>query len=712
MPDYSWPPKAKRRLFGKRWDRIDGVSKSSGKTRFGSDQNPQGLLQSVILTCPHAHARIISIDTSEAERMTGVAAVKVISKPGTEVQWAGTEVVGIAATTIDIARDAMRKVKVEYEVLPHMVRDEDLSKAGNRVKPGGEQITGDPDKGFQDSEVTSEGTYGIPVITHACMETHGQTMIWGPSELAYWSSTQNVSGIGGDVAKTLGIPTTFVHVMQEQMGGGFGSKFSSDRWGAECALLSKMSGGKPVKLFLERSTDQMIAGNRPSAFAKIKLGAKKDGTILAWQSESWGTGGFTGGFSPTVLPYVFTTIPNQRKVHSNISVNAGGNRAWRAPNHPQASYLTCCALDDLAAALKMDPMDLFAKNADYTARAEVYRSQLKKAAELIDWKKKWHQRGDSGTGYKKRGMGIGVGTWGGAGHASQCRCNIHPDGAVEIELGSQDNGTGTRTVIVLTAAETLGLPIQAIKLKIGDSKYPPSGASGGSTTVGGVSSSTRKATVDALEKLFAAVAPALGVPPDQLEAVDSKIQVKGNPAKALTWKAACQKLGVSGITTMGENNPKSPGGLNTGGVGGAQAVEAEVDTETGLIRLIKFVAVQDCGLIISLKTAESQVYGSMIMSVCAALFEERIMDQATGRMVNADMEFYKLAGIGDMPEMVVHMNMEDEHDKRGVIGLGEPPVIPGIAAIANAVANAIGVRVPMVPMTPKRVLAALERRNA
>jgi xanthine dehydrogenase YagR molybdenum-binding subunit len=360
----------------------------------------------------------------------------------------------------------------------------------------------------------------------------------------------------------------------------------------------------------------------------------------------------------------------------------------------------------------MDPVEVFSKNADYTARAEVYRAQLQKAAELMDWKKRWHPRGESGSGTVKQGMGLAVNTWGGGGHASQCRTTINPDGSVIVELGSQDLGTGTRTVITMVAAETLGLPLGAIGLRIGDSEYPPSGASGGSTTVGGVSSSTRKSTVNALDKLFAVVAPALGASPDQLVALDGRIQVKDNPSKSLPWQDACRKLGTNKISEMGENNPRNPGGLNSSGVGGVQMADVSVDTETGIVRMNKFVAVQDCGMIINPTTAESQIQGAAIMGICGALMEERIMDQQTGKQLNADMEFYKLAGIDDIGEIVVHLDITPQHDKRGVVGLGEPPVIGVIASISNAVANAIGVRVTHVPLTPDRVLAALEGRNA
>jgi len=710
MPDYSWPPLDKRKVMGKRLTRLDGVAKSSGRAKYSSDLTPQGMLFAELLTCPHAHARVTSIDIGPAQKMDGVTSVRVMSPAGTEIQWPGTEVAVVAATSETAARDAVKAIKVEYEVQTHMVKDDNLAAAGNRAKAAGEQVTGDPDKAFQEADAVSEGSYGIPVITHCCLESHGNTVEWKGDKINYWPSTQAVSTVGGDLAKSLEVPAANVHVEMQYMGGGFGSKFPADRWGVESARLSKESNNRPVKLFLDRATELMIAGNRPSAYAKIKVGAKKDGTLIAWQSESWASGGVTGGGMPP-LPYVFTKIPNYRLNHSAISTNTGPARAWRAPNHPQASFLTCSALEDLAAKLKMDPVELFTKNAGLTPRPDTYTRQLAKAAELIEWKKNWHPRGE-GSGTIRRGLGIGLNTWGGAGHASKARTLIHPDGSVEIQLGSQDLGTGTRTIISMVASETLGIPMSMIKVEIGDNSYPPSGPSGGSTTVGGVSSSTRKSTVNALTKLFEAVAPGLGVPANQLEAIDGKIRVVGNPDKGMSWQQACQKLGVSPIDENGENNPQNPGGLNTSGASGVQMADVSVDMETGRVRMNRIVAVQDCGLVINPRTAESQVYGALIMSTCAALMEEQIRDRVTGRVLNADMEFYKLAGLADLGEVIVHMEIDPANDNRGVIGLGEPPAIGGIAAIANAVANATGVRVPGVPLTPYRVLTALEGRNA
>ena len=413
------------------------------------------------------------------------------------------------------------------------------------------------------------------------------------------------------------------------------------------------------------------------------------------------------------IPYVFG-IPNQRKEHTAIRNNIGPARAWRAPNHPQAAVITMGALDDLAAKLNLDPLDLWLKNLDITGpRRDVYREELAVAADLMSWKEKWRPRGQNVSGNIAHGLGLSIHTWGGRGHASDCDLTLHPDGSVDIKMGTQDIGTGTRTTIVIIAAETLGIPIEAINLYIGDTLYPPSGGSGGSTTPGGVSSSTRRAAVDAREALFAKVAPALNAQPEELECVNRTVRVKSDASRSLDWKQACSKIGAMPFTIRGKNPDKSKlPDLTNSGVGGVGMADVEVDTETGIVKVKKMVAVQDCGLIIDLKTAESSCYGALTMGISYALFEEKVMDQATGNMLNPNMEFYRLAGLNDIPELVVHMMTGKGYDERGVIGLGEPPVISPGAAIANAVANAIGARVSFLPITPDKVLAALNQQKA
>ncbi|HYX52904.1 MAG TPA: xanthine dehydrogenase family protein molybdopterin-binding subunit [Candidatus Limnocylindrales bacterium] len=777
---YSWPAADQRTLIGKRISRVDGPVKVSGRAKYTYDVHRPGMLYGKVVRCPHAHAKVVSVDTTAAEKMPGVAAVHVIQGPGTEIQWAGDDIVVVAAVDEPTAADAAKKIVVKYDVLPHFVDDfsepkgvaesrgpltqrdlfqmfnndapdeqiiSEVQKRGiafkvtpemekrmrdNEVqdsvikalvaapvkqaepvdspyKKESEQVKGDPDTAFKEADAVSEGVYGCVVITHCCLESHGSIAEWtDENHLFSHISTQNVSGLAGQYAQALKIPEANVHVHQDHVGGGFGSKFGIDRWGAYTAQVSKKAGGKPVRVMLERAPELEVAGCRPSAYARVKVAVKKDGTITAWQSESWGTGGPGGGGAPP-MPYVLSGIPNQRRQHTAVATNIGPARAWRAPNHPQGCLITMSALEDAAAKLGMDPLDLMLKNLNLaTARAEIYHDELLIAADLIGWKKNWQPRGKQ-SGATRRGLGLAIHTWGGRGHESNCELTISPTGAVGIKMGTQDLGVGTRTAILIVAGDTLGLPINAIELQIGDNQYPASGGSGGSTTIGGVSSSTRRAAVDARDQLFAKVARALNAKPEELEAVEGSIRVKGAPSRSMSWKDACARLGTQPIQVVGKN--PGPGDLISSGVGGVVMADVTVDTETGIVKMNKTVCVQDCGLVISMKTAESQVYGALIMGITSALYEEKIMDRNTGHMLNPNMDFYRLAGIGDVGELVVHMMTGKGYDERGPIGLGEPPTVGPMAAISNAVANALGVRVPFVPMTPDRVLAALNPKG-
>ena len=780
MSQYSWPDPSTRPLLGKRISRVDGPSKSSGRAKYTYDYNPQGLLAGKILRCPYAHARIVSIDTSAAEKMPGVKAVEVIQKPGAEIFWAGDEIVGVAAVDEGTVDDAIRAIKVEYEVLPHFVSDAEppknvatdsgpiseddlqdmeenqvpddeviaaIQKRGISFKPTDKdyesmkgmgveppviaalrnakyveapakpksaykktalQTQGEPDKAFAAAATVSEGVYGIPCIVHCCMESHGSASEWpSDNEMVVHISTQNVSGIAPQMAEPLKIPAGNINVLQQNVGGGFGSKFSADRWDINTANLSKKAGGKPVKNMLDRKAEFEVAGMRPSAYARVKIAADKDGKIVAWDSRSWGTGGVGGGGTPP-LPYILE-IPNQRKQNTAISTNQGSARAWRAPNHPQAAAITMGAVEDLAAKLKMDPLELIQVNLAIAGpRKDTYKEEFAIADELMGWKKRWHQRGDTTAGNIKRGLGLSMHTWGGRGHNSTQDFSINPDGSVVIKLGTQDLGTGALTIITIVAADTLGIPMDQVKVMYGNNHYPASGGSGGSTTSGGVTSSTRRAAVNARDALFEKVAATLKAKPEELEAIGGQVQVKGDTNRSLAWKDACAKIGAVPLTVQGKNpNKDEPPDLTNSGVGGVQMADVSVDIETGIVRLNKMVAVQDCGLVVDVKTAESQVYGALIMGISYALYEEKILDPVTGRVLNPNFEFYRLAGLSDIGELKVHMMTGKGYDERGVIGLAEPPVVSPGASISNAVANAIGVRVPFLPLTPDRVLEAL-----
>jgi xanthine dehydrogenase YagR molybdenum-binding subunit len=704
MADYSWPDISKRSLIGRSISRLDGPVKVSGEAKYSYDVNRPGMLFGGILRCPYAHARITRLDVSRARSMPAVKAVRVIQDKGSEIKWEMDEIVGVAATSEAALQDALGAIEIDFEVLSHFVNEEQKENAP-QVNPGEAQTTGDPDQALAHADAVVEGYYGLAKIAHCCLEPHGQVCEWEDDEhLTAWCSTQNVSGLPPQFAEGLGIPAANVRILTPYMGGGFGSKFGVDRWGVECAQLAREAKA-PVKMMLHRDAEIAVAGDRPSAFAKVKIGCTKEGELTAWESESWGTGGVSRAGNPP-LPYV-VQVPNMKRLHIAVPTNTASARAWRAPNHPQACLITMAAIEDAAAHIGMDPLELMMRNIHLTGRlAGVYKQELSIGAKMIGWSEKWHPRGEAGPGPIKRGLGLGIHTWGGRGHNSNCEVIVYPDGGVEARLGSQDLGTGTRTIIALVLAETFGLGIDEVKVSIGDSRYPQSGPSGGSTTVGGVGGSTRRAAVGALDKVLAAAAPALGVESaDDLEAWRGFIRVKDDPSRSLEWKRAAARIGPNPLTSSGRN--PGPGGLTNSGVGGIQMADVAVDTETGVVRIKKIVAVQDCGLILDMKTTRSQVFGGLIQGIAYALMEEKIMDPVSGRLLNPDMEFYKLPGLFDVGKMEVHMMTGPGYDERGVIGVGEPPVIAPGAAISNAVANAIGVRVPTLPLTPDRVLDAL-----
>jgi len=358
-----------------------------------------------------------------------------------------------------------------------------------------------------------------------------------------------------------------------------------------------------------------------------------------------------------------------------VAVNAGSGRAFRAPGHPVASFGMESIMDEMAVKLKMDPVEFRLKNDPSKVRQKEYAIGV----ERFGWKQKYQPPGSS-PGPVKVGVGCAGATWGGGGRGTQAEAQINPDGSVEVRCGTQDLGTGTRTLVAMVAAEIFGLKPGQITVKIGDTSYPPSGASGGSTTAASVCPAIMDTCSNALQEL------------QQKSGVAD--------ARGANWAGACKKLGVNPLTVHGEWQQ----GLSSSGAGGVQFAEVEVDTETGFVKVRKVLCVQDCGLIVNKLTCETQINGGIIMGLGYALYEERVMDNATGVVLNPNFETYKLPNFADVPDIeVVLMDMPE----RGVIGVGEPSTIPTAGAIANAVANAIGVRVSSLPITPARVLAAL-----
>ncbi len=447
------------------------------------------------------------------------------------------------------------------------------------------------------------------------------------------------------------------------MGGGFGAKFGPGVEGVLAARLSRAAKA-PVRLMLTRFDQALAVGNRPSSFQKIKLGAKADGTLHAFQLDNYGTAGIGGGSSEggssgveIPAPYIYK-VPNVRVKHASVAVNAGSARAFRAPANPPASFGMESAMDDLAVKLGLDPLELRLKNDPSPVRRREY--QL--AAEKFGWKQEYRKPGSS-PGPLKIGVGCAGASWGGGGNRrTQAEAEIQPDGGIEVRLGVQDLGTGTRTVIAVVAAEILGLNPAQITVKIGDTRFPPGPASGGSTTCASISPAVFDVCAQALQQLQTQA----GVP----------------DARGEHWPAACKKLGTNPLVVHGQWQE----GLSSSGAGGVQFAEVAVDVETGLVTVKRIVCAQDCGLIVNQNTLESQVNGGIIMGLGYALYEERVMDDLSGVVLNPNLETYKLPGLADVPQIdLILLNMPE----RGVIGVGEPVTIPTASAIGNAVANAL-----------------------
>jgi xanthine dehydrogenase YagR molybdenum-binding subunit len=680
--------------------RLDGPAKVSGRAKYTYDIQRPGLLYGKILRCPHAHAKVGRVDTSRAEALPGVRAVE--KYEGQTARFAGWEVAAVAADTEEIAEDALRLIQVEYERLDHVVKEDEALKSDapavrgrDNTRRGEPQEWGNLAEGRAAAAVTVEATYRTQVQTHTCLETHGLAAEWGDDgSLTAWSSTQGIFAVRDALASHFQLDASKVRVICEHMGGGFGSKFGPEREGIIAASLARQAR-RPVKLMLDRKEDHLCGGNRPSAAMKVTAGATRDGKLTFFDAETYGTGGIGGG-SDFPAPYIYR-VPHGRRVHTEVFINAGEARAMRAPGCPQASFMMESLMDELADKLGMDPLKFRQRNDPF----EIRQRQYDMGAERIGWSRR--QPNGSSPGPLRHGLGCAATSWGGGGQGTQAECRIHPDGSVEVNCGTQDLGTGVRTAIAVIAAEGLGLPPGDPRVNVGDTTLPPSGASGGSTTMASVAPAIKTTVDTARAKLFERVASALDAQPDALEVGDGKVFVRGHPERSLTWKQACARLGTESLAVHGEWVE----GLSGSGVGGVQFAEVEVDEEAGRVRVVKIVALQDCGLVVDKLTAESQVLGAVTQGIGYALLEDRIMDTPTGLMLNPNMEDYKVPGSREIPEIDVVLQ---DMPERGVIGIGEPPVIPTAAAIANAVANALGVRIRELPITPDKVLNAVMKR--
>ncbi|HEY7574527.1 MAG TPA: xanthine dehydrogenase family protein molybdopterin-binding subunit, partial [Thermoanaerobaculia bacterium] len=532
-----WDPSTKFTIVGTRVPRLDGRAKTTGEARYSIDVRLPGMLYGRILRCPYAAATVQSIDLSGAQKMKGVKATLALAESGEKMRFAGQEIAAVAAETPELAEDALRAIRVTYAQRPFVVSLEKamaddaplvfdgksetkstgadvdvapkskLSRKGNVLGPRA-FAKGDVEQGFAQADAVVEGTYTTQVQTHSALEPHGHVARWEGGELTVWSSTQAIFAVREEMAEALKIPASKVRVITEYMGGGFGAKFGARVEGVTAARLAKQAGA-PVKLFLDRKEEQLATGNRPSSVQKIRVGAKKDGTLTGLQLTVHGTGGTNGGTGASGPVKNIYACPNVKVDEYDVFTNAGPSAAFRAPGHPQGAFALEAAMDELALRLKMDPLELRMKNDP----SEVRREEFRIGAEKIGWSTR-DQRRKTEQAWIRRGIGLGAAVWYNTGDTGpRATVTINRDGSAEVEHGVQDLGTGSRTMIAIVAAEELALPIEKISVRIGDTRMPYGPGSGGSTTTPSSAPAIRRAAAQAKKQLAAAVARSWKVDP-------------------------------------------------------------------------------------------------------------------------------------------------------------------------------------------------------
>ena len=720
------PKPGELKYIGKATPRIDGRMVVTGAARYTHDLAFDNMLIGRILRSPHACADIVAIDLSAALALPGVKAALKLKED--RIRWAGEPIAAVAAVSERRAEEALALIKVEYKVLPHVTAPDKAMEAGapvvqdqsNVVKTSDSARTdrGDIEKGFKEADLVLERTYKTAWEVHQPTETHGSVARWDGDDLTVWDSTQAVQSVRDSLARALAIPAGRVKVIKHYMGGGFGSKLGLGDYTVTAAKLAKETG-RPVKIVLNRRENSTSVGYRPTAWMTVKAGAKKDGTLTALSVKSYNCGGVGRG-DRVATPYAdMYACPNFKAEEYAVFVNACPSRATRAPGHTQATLGLEGMMEELAAALGMDPLALRMKNfaaKDKGGTGLPYSTKgleqcYKLGAEKIGWDRR-NKKPGAGSGKVRTGIGMASQIWPGAGTpGTLADVKLYPDGSVEVECGTQDIGTGTRTHMAVVAAETLGLEPKDIIVHLGNSDLPWAPISGGSLTVPSVAPAVRDAALKAADYLKGLASKKLGLPPAEIILQNKKASSKSDPSKAIELKELARGI-PRPLPFHGERGDyPATFAFQTFGV---QFAEVEVDTETGKVKVKKVVAVHDIGRVINLQTAESQVVGGVTQGMSAALFEEKLMDPDTGTMVNPNLHDYKIATAMDIPEIVpLFADVVDERlNNLGTKGLGEPGRIPASACIANAVFNALGTHVREIPMTPARVLAALKRKEA
>jgi CO/xanthine dehydrogenase Mo-binding subunit len=715
-PLQQWPA-GPQSVVGRPAVRQDAPERARGEARYTADIQLPGMLHTAVLRSPHAHARVKRIDLAPALALPGVRGAL---GPGEaqgldeEAGFAGAPVAAVAADTFAQARAALAAIDVEWEQLEVVLDPDDAIARKQFTSDPVEYARGGFEQALAEADVVVEGTYRTAVVLHNSMETHQAVCDWVGDTLNVYISTQYIWGVRDAVAEALGIPGDKVRVVCEFMGGGFGAKNDPGEYTFIAAELAKRTR-RPVHCALTRREENTAAGNRNATIQKLTVGARSDGTIVALGGEFTNAVGWSGWSAGTDGPMqMLYACDNVRTIRYGAKINTPPMKAFRAPGFVEGTFGLECLIDELAAKLDMDPLELRRKNYASANDGKPYSSKnLKQCYELAQkhWDRRDEVRARSDDTWK-HGVGMASQIWyGGGGPPSYAWTRVTSDGRVAVITAMQDIGTGTRTAMAQIAAEELGVPLDRVEVVLGDSaRGPYATLSAGSSTTPSVGPAVRAAAADVKRQIIEIAAQRHDLEERVIDIKDGMVvSADGNLSQPLEELVGL--LEDAQILGKGARGP-NPTGMSVLTFG-VQVVEVAVDVETGEVRVERVAAAHDVGRIINPLGARSQVEGGIIQGIGHTLSEQRLMDMETGRILTTSLDAYRMPTIADVPEIVCEFVDEpDEHlTSLGSKGLGEPPIIPISAAIANAIRDATGADVHELPITREEMLRALREAD-
>jgi xanthine dehydrogenase YagR molybdenum-binding subunit len=730
-------------ILGAPLDRVDGRAKVTGAARYAAEFPVPGLVHAVLVQSTAGAGTVSGFDLAEAKAMPGVLAIvtpenalrlpdrkgdpQTVNAPllqDMRVYFNGQHVAVVVADTLDRALAAAAGVRVRYQETEPATRMEpmlDQAFAPKHFRGGArspDSRRGDPDAAFGAGAVRVDATYGTPMEHHNPMEPHATIARWDGDRLTVWTATQGISGAQGSMAALFGIDKKNVRVLCPYVGGGFGCKGNTWTPATLAAMAAKMVG-RPVKLVLTRQQMYYSNGYRPQTIQKLRFAADANGHLVSMRHDGFSQmsnedlGEFT---EPVALATeMLYDCANVAVSHRLVTLNAGLPTYMRAPGEASGNFALESAMDELAVALHLDPIEFRLRNYAETDEHEkkpyaskVLRQCYRAGAEMFGWDRRSPEPRSMRDGRWLVGMGMATSTYPTHNQPAGATVRIGADGMVRVRSGTQDLGTGTYTVMSQLAAEVLGVPLRRVRFELGDSTFPHAPVSGGSSTVSSVGPAVLAACQAARRKLFdMALADRrlgwAGVPVEALRLRDGAVS---SPAGQVRLAELMARGGVDAVEASASTQEGADAAQYSKHAFGAQFAEVRVDPDLGVIRLSRFVGAFDCGHVLNAKTARSQLIGGITYGIGMALLEQTHVDERTGRIVNANIAEYLVPVNADIPaiEAIVVPNDDRHSNTIGAKGIGELPMVGVAAAVANAVYHATGVRVRKVPIRIEDVL--------